>query len=62
MLFELDITWDITLVGIGSLLAGIGSFLAGYAALKRAGKEPKKPVTSETVVASVDTEEADDTT
>ena len=39
----LDITWEITLVGLGSLLAGIGSFLAGYAALHRANQEPKPP-------------------
>lgn len=48
----LDITWEITLVGLGSLLAGIGSFLAGYAALKRAGpQQPKKPLEQSTVVA-----------
>ena len=46
----LDITWEITLVGLGSLLAGIGSFLAGYAALKRAGAPPTKPPVAESVV------------
>ena len=43
----LDITWEITLVGLGSLLAGIGSFLAGYAALQKAkasAPPPKTPV------------------
>jgi hypothetical protein len=52
----IDITWEITLVGLGSLLAGIGSFLAGYAALKRAGTEPKKPE-GQKLVAEVNTEE-----
>lgn len=48
----LDITWEITLVGLGSLLAGIGSFLAGYAALKRAGTPPpKKTPEAQAVVA-----------
>lgn len=42
MLF-LDVTWEITLVGLGSLLAGVGSLLAGLAALRRANVEvPKK--------------------
>ena len=45
-LVGLDITWEITLVGLGSLLAGIGSFLAGYAALRRSKQEPPaKPPT-----------------
>jgi hypothetical protein len=38
----LDVTWEITLVGLGSLLAGIGSLLAGLAALRRANTEPPK--------------------
>ena len=37
----LDVTLEVTLIGLGTLLAGVGSFLAGYAALKRAGTEPK---------------------
>jgi hypothetical protein len=51
----LDVTWEITLVGLGSLLAGIGSFLAGLAALRRANAEPKPE--GQKVVAEVDTPE-----
>lgn len=54
----LDITWEITLVGLGSLLAGIGSFLAGYAALKRTGTPPpKKTPEAQLVVADTPEEE-----
>ena len=42
MVFALDITWEITLLGLGSVLAGVGSFLAGYASLKRANAEAAK--------------------
>jgi hypothetical protein len=56
----LDVTWEITLVGLGSLLAGIGSFLAGYAALKRAGAEPQPKKTPEAQIVVADTSEETD--
>ena len=55
----LDITWEITLVGLGSLLAGIGSFLAGYAALKRAGTPPPKKTPESTIVVADTPKETD---